>query len=104
MPQWHDVGVHGSDLLVRGRRVVTPAGVRDACVHVSDGRIERVATYDDVPAGRELVDAGDLVVLPGLVGTHVHVNEPGRMARLLDEIDRVAEDLSPADRDGTSIA
>jgi allantoinase len=58
--------------------VVTPAGVRDACVHVSDGRIECVAAYDDVPAGRELVDAGDLVVLPGLVDTHVHVNEPGR--------------------------
>jgi allantoinase len=70
--------LHGTDLLVRGRRVVTPAGVRDACVHVSDGRIERVAAYDDVPAGRELVDAGDLVVLPGLVDTHVHVNEPGR--------------------------
>jgi allantoinase len=58
--------------------VVTPAGVRDACIHVSDGRIERVAAYDDVPSGRELVDAGDLVVLPGLVDTHVHVNEPGR--------------------------
>jgi allantoinase len=58
--------------------VVTPAGVHDACVHVSDGRIERVAAYDDVPAGRELVDAGDLVILPGLVDTHVHVNEPGR--------------------------
>jgi len=70
--------VHGADLLVRGRRVVTPAGVRDVCVHVSDGRIERVAAYDDVPAGRELVDVGDLVVLPGLVDTHVHVNEPGR--------------------------
>lgn len=70
--------VHGADLLVRGRRVITPAGTREACVHVSDGRIERVTAYDDVPAGRELVDAGDLVVLPGLVDSHVHVNEPGR--------------------------
>jgi allantoinase len=53
--------------------------MREACIHVSDGRIEQVAAYDDdVPAGRELVDAGDLVVLPGLVDTHVHVNEPGR--------------------------
>ena len=58
--------------------MVTPEGVREACVHVADGRIERVAAFDDVLAGRELVDAGDLVVLPGLVDTHVHVNEPGR--------------------------
>jgi allantoinase len=70
--------VHGADLLVRGRRVVTPAGTREACIHVSDGRIEHVAAYDDVPTGRELVQADDLVVLPGLVDTHVHVNEPGR--------------------------
>jgi allantoinase len=70
--------VHGGDLLVRGRRVVTPEGVREACVHVSDGAIERVGPFDDVEAGTALVEAGDLVVLPGLVDTHVHVNEPGR--------------------------
>ena len=58
--------------------MVTPAGVSEACIHVRDGRIERVAAYDDVPAGREPVEAGDLVVLPGLVDTHVHVNDPGR--------------------------
>ena len=72
--------MHGADLLIRGRRVVTPEGVREACLHVADGRIERVAAYDDVPAGREPVDAGDLVIIPGLVDTHVHVNEPGRTA------------------------
>ncbi|HEY7401027.1 MAG TPA: allantoinase AllB [Actinomycetota bacterium] len=70
--------VHGADLLLRGRRVVTPEGMREASIHVADGRIERVAPYDDVPAGREVVEAGGLVVLPGLVDTHVHVNEPGR--------------------------
>jgi allantoinase len=70
--------VHGADLLVRGRRVVTPEGVREACVRVSDGRIERVGPFDDVEAGPPLLEAGDLVVLPGLVDTHVHVNEPGR--------------------------
>jgi allantoinase len=70
--------VHGADLLVRGRRVLTPGGVREASVHVRDGRIERLAGYDDVPGGPALVDAGDLVVLPGLVDTHVHVNDPGR--------------------------
>jgi allantoinase len=70
--------VHGADVLIRGRRVVTPLGLREACIHVSNGSIERVAAFDDVPPGAPLVDAGEGVVLPGLVDTHVHVNEPGR--------------------------
>ena len=70
--------MHGPDLAVRGRRVVTPEGTRERCVHVSGGRITRVTAYDDVPDGVELADVGDLVVLPGIVDTHVHVNEPGR--------------------------
>jgi allantoinase len=57
---------------------VTPDGVREACIHVSNGSVERVAAFDDVPPGVPLVDAGEAVVLPGLVDTHVHVNEPGR--------------------------
>ena len=64
--------------MIRGRRAVTPDGERGASVHVVDGTIERVGAFDDVPDGVEVVDAGDLVVLPGLVDTHVHVNEPGR--------------------------
>ena len=70
--------MHGADILIRGRRVVTPDGVRGACIHVSNGSIERVAAFDDVPTGVPLVDAGDRVIMPGLVDTHVHVNEPGR--------------------------
>jgi len=70
--------VHGADVLFRGRRVVTPDGVREACVHVADGRIERVAPFDDVPSRVPLVEAGDRVIFPGVVDTHVHVNEPGR--------------------------
>ena len=57
---------------------MTPQGEREASVHVVDGTIERVGAFDDVPDDSDLVDARDLVVLPGLVDTHVHVNEPGR--------------------------
>ena len=64
--------------MIRGRRVVTPEGERPASVHVADGTIERVSTFEDVPDDGPVADAGDLVVLPGLVDTHVHVNEPGR--------------------------
>ncbi|MBV9880182.1 MAG: allantoinase AllB [Gemmatirosa sp.] len=65
-------------LVVRSRRVVTPNGMRAASVHVAAGRIVRVAAWDDVPDGAALHDAGTDVVMPGLVDTHVHVNEPGR--------------------------
>jgi len=71
-------------VVLRGRRVVTPDGVRPAAVHATAGVIERVADYDDVSgrgkASGPLIEAGDAVVLPGLVDTHVHVNEPGRTA------------------------
>jgi allantoinase len=64
--------------VVRSRRVVTPGGERAAAVHVAGGRIVAVAAWDDVPAGARLDDAGDLAVIPGVVDTHVHINEPGR--------------------------
>src|SRR5215468_6765212 len=64
-------------LVVRSRRVVTDT-VAPAAIHVRAGRIERVAAWEDVPAGARLDDAGELAVLPGVVDTHVHLNEPGR--------------------------
>ncbi len=67
-----------NDLVVRGRRVVTDAGVGPAALHVSDGRIVDVGAYDDVGTPSVLVDAGDGLVTPGIVDTHVHINEPGR--------------------------
>ena len=66
------------DLCIRGQRVITPESDGPAAVHVRGGRVEEVAGFDDVPAGCPVVEAGDAVVLPGLVDPHVHVNEPGR--------------------------
>ena len=67
------------DLIIRGRRVVLPGGARAAAVHVSDGRIVAVGDYGDAPRGCAVVEAAeDACVMPGLVDTHVHVNEPGR--------------------------
>jgi len=70
--------VHGADVVIRGRRVVTPEGTREACIHIANGSVERVAAFGDVPSGVPLVEVGDGVIVPGLVDTHVHVNEPGR--------------------------
>jgi allantoinase len=47
-------------------------------VLVRDGRIAAVVDADAVPAGTPTEDLGDSVLMPGLVDSHVHVNEPGR--------------------------
>lgn len=64
--------------VVRSRRVLTPEGVRAASVHIEGGRIAAVADFEARPAGAELLDFGEALVMPGVVDTHVHVNEPGR--------------------------
>ncbi|MGP3951836.1 allantoinase AllB [Streptomyces sp. 7N604] len=67
------------DLVLRSRRVITPEGTRAAAVAVTGGSIEAVLPYDaEPPAGARFEDFGDDVLLPGLVDTHVHVNDPGR--------------------------
>ena len=53
--------------------------MRAAAVHIEGGRIVHVGgAAEAASASKEVIDAGDLVVMPGLVDTHVHVNEPGR--------------------------
>ncbi|MEU2156384.1 allantoinase AllB [Streptomyces sp. NPDC019396] len=66
-------------LVLRSTRVITPEGTRAASIAVRGEEIAAVLPYDaEVPAGARLEDFGDDVVLPGLVDTHVHVNDPGR--------------------------
>jgi allantoinase len=79
-----------ANVILRSARVVLPGGVRPADIHIEQGKIARIASRSiDAPLEREalaerhaergdLVDVGDLVISPGLVDTHVHVNEPGR--------------------------
>ncbi|MFJ9058613.1 allantoinase AllB [Streptomyces sp. NPDC102409] len=66
-------------LVLRSTRVITPEGTRPASIAVSGGTIAAVLPHDaEVPAGVRVEDFGDDVLLPGLVDTHVHVNDPGR--------------------------
>ena len=69
--------VNGS-LVVRGSRVVTPDGIRGAAIHIANGRIARVTAFDDTLTGVPIIEAGEALIFPGLVDTHVHANEPGR--------------------------
>ncbi|MFO0572889.1 MAG: allantoinase AllB [Polyangia bacterium] len=87
------LAARASELVVRGRRVAVPipvqggpqAGVialapRD--VHIAGGRIVAITGVGErapeLVASARLLDAGERVVSPGLVDTHVHINEPGR--------------------------
>jgi len=67
------------NLIIRGKQVVLPDSITPASIHVSDGIITSIASYDDVPADCGLIDVNeDSIVMPGLVDSHVHINEPGR--------------------------
>lgn len=62
-------------------RVVTPEGTIPATIEVEDGRIasvERGRRDASSALASEFLDYGDLVISPGLIDLHVHVNEPGR--------------------------
>ena len=52
--------------------------MRPASIQISDGRIAAIGAHSDRPTGVREIDAGSDVVLPGLVDTHVHINDPGR--------------------------
>lgn len=60
------------------RRVVTPEGVRPAAVLVENGLILAIVPPDQLPADIFVKDFGEAAILPGLVDSHVHINEPGR--------------------------
>jgi len=67
------------ELAIRARRVVTPEGIRPATVAVRDGRIAAVTEFGDSPDAAAVEELPrQEILLPGLVDTHVHVNEPGR--------------------------
>ena len=66
------------DLVVRSRRVVLPDGVRPAAVAVREKKIAAVTGYGARLGAARDEDLGELALLPGLVDSHVHVNEPGR--------------------------
>ncbi|HEY3555960.1 MAG TPA: allantoinase AllB [Kribbella sp.] len=67
------------DLVIRARRVVRAGGEEECAIGVRDGQIVAITPYDAVlDAATELRPADDEVLLPGLVDSHVHVNDPGR--------------------------
>jgi len=70
--------VSEADLVVRSSRVILDGAVVPATVHIRAGRILRLGDFEDIGAAELLTDFGSDVIMPGLVDSHVHVNEPGR--------------------------
>jgi len=59
-------------------RVVTPHGTQPAALLVEHGIIRAIYRASELPADTVLHDCGADAILPGLVDTHVHINQPGR--------------------------
>ena len=66
------------DTVVRAARAVVDGMEQAVAVGIREGRVVALAAYDDLAAPEVVELADDEVLLPGLVDTHVHVNEPGR--------------------------
>ncbi|MGA3197235.1 MAG: allantoinase AllB [Terriglobales bacterium] len=60
------------------QRVATPGGIGPSAILVREGKITGVVPTKQMPAGAEVHDFGDSVILPGLVDSHLHINDPGR--------------------------
>lgn len=67
------------DLVLRGQQVLAGQDIAPREIGVRDGKIVAVEPYGTGLSGTRVIEvAADEVLLPGLVDTHVHVNEPGR--------------------------
>jgi allantoinase len=60
------------------QRIVTPDGIRPGAILVRDGKIGGIVFAHELPSDTEVRDFGESAILPGLVDSHVHINDPGR--------------------------
>jgi allantoinase len=60
------------------QRIVTPDGIHSGAVLVQDGKISGILDPNEIRSGTEVHDFGESAILPGLIDSHVHINEPGR--------------------------
>ncbi len=66
-------------VVFRAQRVLTDQGEAALCVAVRDGKISAIEPYEAELAAESTVELGaDVVLMPGVVDTHVHVTDPGR--------------------------
>ncbi|AGK54269.1 allantoinase [Bacillus sp. 1NLA3E] len=66
------------DLVIKNGSIVSESGIVKADLAILQGKIVEVSTGIPETKGKQQYDAMDLHILPGLIDTHVHLNEPGR--------------------------
>lgn len=69
------------DLVIHGGTLVTGESVRPSNLAIRSGRVVAILDAGEVPDAAERVDATGLHILPGVIDTHVHFRDPGRMDR-----------------------
>ena len=67
-----------STLVIRSQRVLIDGALRPASIAVRDGIITAIKGFEKFGSSGDHFDFGSAVIMPGLVDTHVHINEPGR--------------------------
>ncbi len=68
-----------ADLAIYCKKTILPEGIREVTILITEGKIVEIIE-GKAPAGsaKKLVSAGESVLMPGLIDSHVHINEPGR--------------------------
>lgn len=66
------------DLVIKSNRILTPDGFFSGAVFIADGKIVACDTDVNLLQSQLTLEAGNDVVMPGIIDTHVHINEPGR--------------------------
>jgi allantoinase len=64
------------ETVLKSKRVVTEDGIRPAAIIIRGEKI--IGITDEYEAGKNVVDAGNNLIMPGIIDPHVHINEPGR--------------------------
>lgn len=67
-----------SKTIIKSNRIITPSGIRPGYIIINDGVIEDVVEQLSSVSEVTVTDAGNAVVMAGIIDPHVHINEPGR--------------------------
>src|ERR1700710_1476212 len=66
------------DTAIKSNKLVCAGGVRPGIVLIKDGIISEIVEMSSANFNCETIDLGNKVLFPGIIDTHVHINEPGR--------------------------
>ena len=63
------------EIIISGGAVVTATEKADASIAINDGNIIGFGTDETLPNATETIDASGLLVIPGVIDPHVHIDE-----------------------------